>query len=164
MASNAVSFTMSWFEYFPWVANAVTLEMKKPNIVLIFLDSARRDIFGIYGNNEGLTPNIDKLARSGLILNDHYAASCGSAASHVSIFTGQHPQRHGMLHNLCEVNPNIVAFPTLLRKWGYHNCGHCKMSFIPPVGYEELFGFCELKWDNTLAMLRTVPGTAAPEC
>lgn len=116
----------------------------RPNIVLLILDSARRDMFGCYGNDEGLTPNIDDLAANGLVCMDHYAASCGSAASHTSIFTGQHPARHGMLHNLCEIRQDLYPFPRLLKSLGYKTFGHCKMSYIPPVGYTDLFGFDEL--------------------
>ena len=40
---------------------------EKPNIILVVLDSARRDMFGCYGNREGLTPHIDAWAKEGVI-------------------------------------------------------------------------------------------------
>jgi len=113
------------------------------DIALIILDSARRDLFGCYGNLEGLTPNIDKLAKEGLILEDHYAGGCGSTQAHVSTFLGQHSARHGVVHNMSEMNENIIAFPKVLQENGYKTYGHCMASFIPPAGYEDLFGFSE---------------------
>ncbi|MDA2915213.1 sulfatase-like hydrolase/transferase, partial [Acidobacteriia bacterium AH_259_A11_L15] len=67
-----------------------------PNIVLLILDSARRDLYGCYGSSSGLTPNFDRLAERGVLLRNHYAPGCGSAQAHVSIFTGQHSARHEM--------------------------------------------------------------------
>jgi arylsulfatase A-like enzyme len=117
--------------------------VKKPNIILLILDSARRDMFGCYGNQDGLTPGIDALAQECLLLNDHYAAGCGSAQAHVSIFLGQHSFRHGVVHNMSEMKDDIKALPLLLKNAGYKNYGHCMASFIPPAGYEDLFGFDE---------------------
>ncbi|MDA1001211.1 MAG: sulfatase [bacterium] len=118
----------------------------RPDVVLVILDSARRDMFGVYGSNLSLTPNIDALAERGAVLNDHYAAANGSAPAHVSIFTGLYPARHRMLHNLCEMRQDLVPFPLLLRSLGYSCYGHCMASFIPPAGYDDLFGFDEMRY------------------
>ena len=116
---------------------------KKTNIdiALLILDSAKRDLFGCYGHSGNLTPNIDNIAAEGLLLNDHYSAGCGSTQSHVSIFVGQHSVRHGMVHNMSEMDPNTVAFPRVLKECQYKTIGHVQASFIPPAGHEELFGF-----------------------
>lgn len=117
--------------------------MSKPNIVLLILDSARRDMFGCYGHSGGLTPNIDHLSKDSLLLMDHYAAGCGSTQAHVSLFLGQHSARHGVVHNLSEMSDKIIALPRLLKDHGYKTYGHSKASFIPPSGHEDLFGFDE---------------------
>ena len=119
-------------------------DSRRPNIVLLNLDSARKDMFGCYGSSLGLTPNLDRLAKNGLLLENHYAPGPGSAQSHVSIFTGQHSARHGMVHNLCEVKPDLKAMPALLREIGYRTYGHSKASFIPPASHEDQFGFDEM--------------------
>ena len=107
------------------------------------MDSARRDMFGCYGNSDDLTPNIDALGRQGLTLLDHYAAGCGSAQGHVGLFLGQHSARHGKVHNLSELQGETKALPFLLKHLGYKSYGHCMVSFIPPAGDEDLFGFDE---------------------
>ena len=43
--------------------------LKKPNIILIVLDSARADVFSCYGNKLKTTPNIDKIAKEGMLFN-----------------------------------------------------------------------------------------------
>lgn len=119
-------------------------DSRRPNIVLLNLDSARRDMFGCYGSSLGLTPNLDRLAKEGLVLENHYAPGSGSAQAHVSIFTGQHSARHRMVHNLCEVKPDLKAMPALLQQLGYRTYGHSKASFIPPANHEDQFGFDEM--------------------
>jgi len=116
---------------------------KLPNIVFIILDSARRDLFGFYGDNRTLTPYLDSLAKKSLVMNDHYASGCGSAQAHVSLFLGQHSSRHGVVHNMSEMKEDVVALPKILKEVGYKTYGHCMASFIPPAGYEDLFGFDE---------------------
>ena len=125
---------------------------ERPSIILIILDSARRDMFGCYGCGDGLTPNFDRLAAEGMLLWDHYAAGCGSAQAHVSTFTGQHSARHRMVHNLCEVREDLLAMPRLLRELGYRTYGHSKASFIPPAGgHEDLFGLDEMWYPGKTA-------------
>lgn len=120
-----------------------------PNIILLMLDAARQDMFGCYGNNEGLTPNIDKLAQEGVILKNHYAAGCGSAQAHVSIFSGQHSERHKMFHNFCDLSDDILMMPSVLKELGYKTFGHMRVSICPPAGYEDLFGFDEMVYPGS---------------
>ena len=121
---------------------------KRPNIIFIILDSARRDMFGCYGHEGALSPNIDALAAEGTVMRDHYAAGCGSTQAHVSIFLGQHSARHGVVHNLSEMKPDVIALPKLLKGLGYKTYGHFMSSFIPPSGYEDLFGFDEFYYPS----------------
>ena len=120
------------------------MKKNRPNIILIILDSARKDFFGCYGNSENLTPNIDALAEKGLMLCNCYAGGCGSSQAHVSIFTGQHSERHKMAHNLCDVKKDLITLPLLLKKLGYKTFGYTKFDIVPPAGHEKLFGFDEL--------------------
>ena len=119
--------------------------MKKnlPNVIFIVLDSARRDLFGAYGSCGNLTPFLDQLSRESLVMMDHYAAGCGSSQAHVSMFLGQHSARHKVVHNMSEMQDSVQALPMLLSQAGYQSYGHCMASFIPPAGYEDLFGFNE---------------------
>lgn len=122
-----------------------------PNVILIILDSGRRDAFGAYGATGGYTPNFDRLASEGALLWDHQAAGSGSAQAHVSTFSGQHSARHRMVHNLCAVAGDLKAMPRLLRDLGYRTYGHSKASFIPPAGYEDQFGFDEMLYPGKSA-------------
>ena len=51
------------------VANAAT---RPPNIILITLDTTRADRMGFMGSKSGLTPNLDELARQGVVFTRAY--------------------------------------------------------------------------------------------
>ena len=78
-------------------ASAQTAATSAPNIVVIMTDDvAPFDISAIHrGVGAVKTPNIDRLAREGLTINDYYAqASC--TAGRAAFITGQYPIRTGL--------------------------------------------------------------------
>lgn len=48
------------------------LAAEKPNILVLFADDLRADFLGAYGSTEAQTPNLDKLARSGLTFTEFH--------------------------------------------------------------------------------------------
>ncbi len=71
-------------------------ETRKPNFLVVFTDDQTFRAIG-YNNPEIKTPNLDRLAAEGLILNKAYVASPICAASRASIMTGLFPQQHGVI-------------------------------------------------------------------
>jgi arylsulfatase A-like enzyme len=65
-----------------------------PNVVLIVLDTARRDRFGCYGNAGPTTPTVDSLARDGMLVRSMIANAPWTPPSHASLFTGLYPSQH----------------------------------------------------------------------
>jgi len=66
----------------------------RPNIVLILLDNVGQEWFGCYGGEDGVTPNIDALAREGVRAENCYTHPvCGP--SRVQLLTGRYPFRTG---------------------------------------------------------------------
>lgn len=66
----------------------------KPNVVFILLDNVGREWFGCYGSEEHCTPNIDRLARTGVrFANCYTTVVCGP--SRVELLTGRYPHRTG---------------------------------------------------------------------
>ena len=61
-----------------------------PNIVFILADDLGYGEIGILGQKKIETPNIDKLAKSGMILTDHYTGSPVCAPSRSILLTGLH--------------------------------------------------------------------------
>jgi len=66
---------------------------KKPNIVFILADDLGWKDLGCYGSDFFETPNIDKLAETGILFTNAYAASPLCSPTRASILTGQDPGR-----------------------------------------------------------------------
>lgn len=70
-------------------------EPRRPNVVLITLDTTRADHLGPYGYAEARTPNLDHFAAGAVLYEDAYATSSWTLPSHASILTGMLPMQHG---------------------------------------------------------------------
>lgn len=62
----------------------------KPNIIYILADDLGYGELGVYGQQKIKTPNIDALAKSGMIFTQHYSGSPVCAPSRYSLLTGKH--------------------------------------------------------------------------
>jgi arylsulfatase A-like enzyme len=65
------------------------------NLLLVTLDTTRRDHLGCYGGGN-LSPNFDALARDGVRFDTAIATSGATPTSHASILTGLNPPGHGV--------------------------------------------------------------------
>jgi len=92
---------------------------KLPHIILIVLDTLRADRLSCYGYPQRTTPNLDRLAQSGLLFENTITSAPWTLPSQSSLLTGRHPFQHGST----EVNPHLDdSVPTLgelLKKIGY---------------------------------------------
>ncbi|KAM8753176.1 steryl-sulfatase [Rhynchonycteris naso] len=77
-----------------WEAESHT--PSRPNFVLIMADDLGIGDPGCYGNKTLRTPNIDRLAREGVKLTQHLAASPLCTPSRAAFMTGRYPIRSGM--------------------------------------------------------------------
>ena len=68
----------------------------KPNIVLILADDLGYGDLGCYGADTIRTPNLDRLAQSGMKFTDFYMASSVCSASRAALLTGCYPLRVGI--------------------------------------------------------------------
>jgi arylsulfatase A len=69
----------------------------QPNVVVLFTDDQGTLDAGCYGSKDLLTPNIDKLAKTGVRFTQAYAHTVCCPAR-TALMTGRHPQRSGVNH------------------------------------------------------------------
>jgi arylsulfatase len=127
---------------------------RRPNVVVILFDDVGWGDFGCYGGGVAVgapTPNIDKLARRGLLLTSCYSEpSC--TPSRASLMTGRLPMRHGLLRPPMYGQPggleNEVTLAQLLRDGGYvtqavgkWHMGENTQSQPQHVGFDDFYGF-----------------------
>ncbi|MCE9592883.1 MAG: sulfatase-like hydrolase/transferase, partial [Planctomycetes bacterium] len=68
---------------------------KRPNVVLITLDTTRADRQSCYGHRRRTSPELDRLAADGLRFTHAYAVTSWTLPAHASLFTGKFPSSHG---------------------------------------------------------------------
>ena len=69
--------------------------LERPNVVLVTLDTTRRDRLGCYGYSRPTSPHLDAFAERSVVFERAVAASSWTLPSHASIFTGMFPSSHG---------------------------------------------------------------------
>lgn len=114
------------------------IEEKKPNIILIVLDTMREDGIGVY-NSQACTPNIDKFAEEGTVYRNVISPSSWTLPSHVSFLTGLYPMEHGVNlssfldHNLL-TNGRLQKryLPAKLKTEGYNTVGISANNVVSP--------------------------------
>ena len=127
---------------------------KKPNILFIMGDDIGMWNIGAYhrGMMAGRTPNLDKLAKEGMLFTDYYAeASC--TAGRANFITGQLPIRTGMTTvgqagaktgipaEACTIATALKAQGYATGQFGKNHLGD-RNEFLPTVhGFDEFFGY-----------------------
>lgn len=96
--------------------------MKKPNILWICTDQQRFDTLGCYGNKFVETPNIDRLAESGVLFEECYSQSTVCTPSRASFLTGRYPRTTRTRQNGQSIPEDEVLVTKLLADEGY-TCG-----------------------------------------
>uniref|UniRef100_A0ABM5FYN5 Steryl-sulfatase isoform X2 n=1 Tax=Pogona vitticeps TaxID=103695 RepID=A0ABM5FYN5_9SAUR len=77
-------------------SNAINEKISEPNVILFMADDLGIGDLGCYGNTTLRTPNIDKLAKGGVKLTQHIAASPLCTPSRAAFLTGRYAVRSGM--------------------------------------------------------------------
>ena len=129
-------------------------QQQKPNIVVIMGDDIGMWNIGAYhrGMMAGRTPNLDKIAKEGMLFTDYYAeASC--TAGRANFITGELPIRTGMTTvgqagAAIGLPAEAVTIATVLKSMGYatgqfgkNHLGD-RNEFLPTVhGFDEFFGY-----------------------
>ncbi len=83
------------------------------NLVLITLDTTRRDHLGVYGYARDTTPRLDAFARRCIRFDQAITTQTNTAPAHASILTGRYPTHHGLRYNGGRLSP---AVPTLAER------------------------------------------------
>ena len=120
--------------------------MKKshlPNILVIMTDDHGQWASHCYGNSELVTPNMDFLAESGILMQNAFTTCPVCSPARASFFTGRLPSQHG-IHDFISEVPELdsgwmkdeITLPQLLKRQNYQTAligkWHCTASSLKP--------------------------------
>ena len=105
---------------------------KPPNVVLIVIDTLRRDHLGCYGYGRDTSPRIDQFARDAIRCDDMIAASSWTIPSMMSIFTGLPPSLHQATFG-STFGAGITTLAESLSGCGYQTTGIAANPFAKSI-------------------------------
>jgi arylsulfatase A-like enzyme/thioredoxin-like negative regulator of GroEL len=125
-------------------ALAVAAAPSPPNIILITLDTTRADRMGFLGSKSGLTPNLDELAKQGVVFTRAYAQVPLTTPSHAAILTGTYPQFNHIEDLGSPLDKDLPYLPDILHRRGYRSAAFVGAMILDPVskgapGFERGF-------------------------
>ncbi|MEO1615917.1 MAG: sulfatase-like hydrolase/transferase [Planctomycetota bacterium] len=125
-------------------ADAPAGDAASPNVLFIAMDDLNDWIGCMDGHPQSITPNLDRLAASGILFTNAHcpAPACNPCRS--AIFTGRAPNQSGLYDNrqpMREVMPEETILPQYFRDHGYRASGSGKLLhyFIDADSWDEYF-------------------------
>lgn len=113
----------------------------RPNLLMVFCDDLTCQAISAYGESRHLleTPNIDRLAREGMLFERCLVTNSICGPSRATILTGKYSHRNGFYNNTnCRFDGSQTTFPQLLRDAGYQAGLIGKWHLVSdPTGFEE---------------------------
>ncbi|MFY7834933.1 MAG: sulfatase [Novosphingobium sp.] len=127
----------------------------RPNVLVILVDDLDWADVSTYGRNDVPTPNIDRIARTGVGFSDGYVAASVCAVSRAGLLTGKMPQTFGFTYNINDEGDEGAGLPldqlTLaerLKPMGYRtgafgkwHLGADRQFYPTNRGFDEFYGF-----------------------
>lgn len=123
------------------VLNADTPDTgKRPNILFIMSDDHASQAVGAYGGrlkSLNMTPNIDSLARDGMLFENCFVVNSICTPSRATLFTGKYSHINGVYKFTALEQENQPVLPVQMQKAGYHTVFFGKYHLHSnPVGFD----------------------------
>ena len=164
--TNKILPTLLGLSFFAVPSEAKEQKDTRPNIIFILADDMGYGDLSCYGNKIVRTPNVDKLAQTGIRFTQAYAGSAVSSPSRCSLLTGKHTGHATIRDNFAKkggivglkngnpirrvnIQPEDTTIATILSVAGYKTCLVNKWhldGFNPEAtplnrGFDEFYGW-----------------------
>ncbi|MEP6951195.1 MAG: sulfatase-like hydrolase/transferase [Ginsengibacter sp.] len=122
------------------------LSVKRPDIIFIILESFTAKLVGCLGGEQGVTPNLDKIAADGLLFTNIYAAGDRSEKGQIAVLSGYPNQAITSIIKAPVKTEKLPEITKLLEAQGYHTSytygGELEFanikSYLVNAGFEKL--------------------------
>ncbi|WP_339664687.1 sulfatase [Maribacter arcticus] len=122
----------------PLNTKAQKSKTKRPNIIFIMSDDHAYQAISAYDDKLIQTPNIDRLAKEGMLFTNASVTNSICAPSRATILTGKHTHINGKVDNYFPFDTTQVTFPQIFKKNGYKTAMFGKLHFgNNPKGVDE---------------------------
>lgn len=109
------------------------MAQEPPNIIFIIADDVGWNDLGCYGNQVVSTPNIDRIAREGMMFTNAFLTTSSCSPSRCSIITGRYPHNTGAAELHTPLPESQIPFPLLMQNAGYYTVQAGKSHFGKPA-------------------------------
>ena len=106
-----------------------------PNVLLVSIDTVRRDHLSCYGYERETSPNIDSLADEGVLFQTVVSPSAWTLPVHTTLLTALPPTQHDVITVHRRLKSDVVTLPTVLRDAGYATA-----AFVSSTVLNVVFG------------------------
>ncbi len=121
-------------------------------VVLVSIDTLRRDHVGLYGYGRPTTPTLDALGARGLVQDDAVSVSSWTLPSHLSLLTSVDPALHGGLDMESGFNRQVQTLPSLLQGAGWSTQAVTSHLYVSAVyGLDQGFDHLDFHQDRKAA-------------
>lgn len=146
--------------------NSLAAEARPPNVIIMMADQLRFQSCG-FSDPRAITPNLDSLARQGMLFRNFVASTPVCSAFRASMLTGKYASSTGMVVNELRLNPNQDTFAHVLKAagyrtdyigkwhlWAHQAGGHAgaENNFVPPgpyrMGFDDFWAAYNFGHDN----------------
>jgi len=113
-------------------------ERPKPSVLLVSIDSLRRDFVGVYGREPlfakgvGVTPHLDALAAEGVVFEDALTTTSWTLPAHTALMTGMSDRWHGVEIDDFRRDPLHTTLAARFQEAEYETAGFFSGPYLDP--------------------------------
>ncbi len=119
------------------LAPAFCFAQQRTNIIYIMSDDHDADAISAYNKKFIRTPNLDRLAKEGMLFTRNFVANSICGPVRATLITGQHSHKNGMKDNRTRFDSSKLTMPKIFQQHGYQTAIVGKWHLHSyPTGYD----------------------------
>ena len=142
-------------------------DVSRPNVLMIIADDLNDWVGCLQGHPDVKTPNIDRLAKRGLLFANAHCAAPVCNPSRVATLTGRRPSSSGVYGNDTvwhEVMPGVATIPQHFKAHGYFVAGGGKVYHHPPGFNRRIDLMLRMSMSSSVLLMWWMRGSVPPNC
>jgi arylsulfatase len=126
----------------------LAIRPRRPNVLLISIDTLRADHLSCYGYSRNTSPFLDQLARRGTLFESVRVPLPSTDASHASLLTSLHPLHHGVLTLAVKLPEGFETLGEAFRRKDYVTLGAVSVFHLGrPYRFDRGFDAFSDTWE-----------------